>query len=60
MEKIIRVREKRPYGNVLFEPRCDLSKLFCALLDQLTLSTMNIKVIRIMGYKIECEGEKKS
>lgn len=48
----IHVLVKTNYGNQTIYPNCESSKTFCRMLDQKTLTPLNIKYIRELGYKI--------
>jgi hypothetical protein len=48
----IHVQVKTNYGNQTIYPNCESSKTFCRMLDQKTLTPLNIKYIRELGYKI--------
>lgn len=48
----IHVLVKTNYGNQTIYPACESSKTFCRMLDQKTLTPLNIKYIRDLGYRI--------
>lgn len=48
----IHVVVKTNYGNQTIYPNCESSKTFCKMLDQKTLTPLNIKYIRELGYQI--------
>ena len=48
----IHVTVKTNYGNQTIYPNCESSKTFCKLTNQKTLTPLNIKYIRELGYKI--------
>lgn len=48
----IHVIVKTNYGNQTIYPNCESSKTFCRMLDQKTLTPLNIKYIRELGYQI--------
>ena len=48
----IHVTVKTNYGNQTIYPNCESSKTFCKMLDQKTLTPLNIKYIRELGYKL--------
>lgn len=48
----IHVVVKTNYGNQTIYPNCESSKTFCRMLDQKTLTPLNIKHIRELGYQI--------
>lgn len=48
----IHVTVKTNYGNQTIYPNCESSKTFCRMLDQKTLTPLNIKYIRELGYQI--------
>lgn len=41
------------YGEALFKPACEISRLFCELLGQKTLTRANLRTIERMGFEIE-------
>lgn len=47
----LKVRVKGPFGRELIYPDCDLSRLFCELLGQKTLTREDIDVIKRLGYE---------
>lgn len=48
----IHVKVKTNYGNQTIYPNCESSKTFCQMLDQKTLTPLNIKYIRELGYQL--------
>lgn len=49
---IIHVLVKTNYGNQTIYPNCESSKTFCKLLEQKTLTPLDIKHIRELGYQV--------
>ena len=49
----IYVTIKQVYGNDLIYPACDMAAQFARLTKTKTLTTDNIKAIRLLGHKIE-------
>lgn len=49
---IIHVLVKTNYGNQTIYPNCESSKTFCKMLDQKTITPLNLKYIRELGYQI--------
>ncbi len=41
------------YGRETIKPECDLSRLFCKLLKQRTLTRENVETIKLLGYTFE-------
>lgn len=52
-ERIIHVEKKNVYGNELIYPACKTSKEFCRLQGRKTLIDTDIKILILLGYKIE-------
>jgi hypothetical protein len=48
----IHVLLKTNYGNQTIYPNCESSRTFCKLLDQKTLTPLDVKYIRELGYKV--------
>jgi len=48
----IHVKLKTNYGNQTIYPNCESSKTFCKLINQATLTPLNIKYIKELGYTI--------
>jgi len=46
------VRLKTNYGSQVIYPTCDKAKLFAKLLNQETLTPLNIRVIKELGYEV--------
>ena len=53
----IHVRVKTVYGNQTIYPNCESSKTFCKMLEQKTLTPLNIKHIRELGYTLIIDPE---
>lgn len=49
---IIHVLVKTNYGNQTIYPNCESSKTFCKMLDQKTITPLNLKYIRELGYQV--------
>lgn len=56
----IHVVVKTNYGNQTIYPNCESSKTFCRMLDQKTLTPLNIKYIRELGYQIVIDPQEVS
>lgn len=41
------------YGKETFKPQCEISRAFCKLLKQKTLTKEDIETIKELGYKIK-------
>ena len=50
--KQIVILAKEVYGRQIFYPACDISRLFAAIADRATLSEVNIRRIRQLGYEV--------
>lgn len=48
----IHVKLKTNYGQQTIYPNCESSKTFCKMLNQKTLTPLDIKHIRELGYKL--------
>lgn len=48
----IHVRLKTNYGQQQIYPNCESSKTFCKLLDQQTLTPLNVRYIKDLGYEV--------
>lgn len=48
----IHIQVKTNYGNQTIYPNCESSRTFSAMLGQKTLTPLNIKYIRELGYKV--------
>lgn len=48
----IHVRLKTNYGQQSIYPNCDNAKVFAKLLEQQTLTPLNIKHIKSLGYEV--------
>lgn len=48
----IHVKLKTNYGQQTIYPNCESSKTFCKMLNQKTLTPLDIKYIRELGYKL--------
>jgi hypothetical protein len=48
----IHVKLKTNYGSQTIYPNCDKAKIFCKLLNQTTLTPLNIRVIKELGYEV--------
>lgn len=46
------VQLKTNYGQQTIYPACDKAKTFARLLDQTTLTPLNIRVIKELGYEV--------
>lgn len=49
-----------PYGsyvNKLYYPDCELSKSFCLLLKQKTLTDKDLEIIKSMGYLVRTRAK---
>lgn len=51
--KTLKVLQKEVYGRMLYYPRCPISLKFCELLGKKTLSSLDFKKIRELGYHID-------
>jgi hypothetical protein len=43
---------KEVYGRQMFYPVCEVSRLFAAIADRATLSEVNVRRIRQLGYEV--------
>jgi hypothetical protein len=50
--KQIVILAKEVYGRQMLYPVCDTSRLFAAIADRATLSEVNIRRIRQLGYEV--------
>lgn len=48
----IHVKLKTNYGSQTIYPNCESSKTFCQMLDQQTLTPLNIRYIKELGYEV--------
>lgn len=48
----IHVKLKTNYGQQTIYPNCESSKTFCKMLNQKTLTPLDVKHIRELGYKL--------
>ena len=53
----ITIQIRSVYGNRRFYPMCEKSKLFCEMLQTVTLSQNSIECIKELGYEIELKAE---
>jgi len=53
----ITIQIRSVYGNRRFYPMCEKSKLFCDMLETVTLSHNAIDCIKELGYEIELKAE---
>ena len=53
----ITIQIRSVYGNRRFYPMCEKSKLFCDMLETVTLSQNAIKCLKELGYEIELKAE---
>ena len=53
----LKVRKDRAYGNVLFYPVCEKSRLFAKLADRKTLTLDAIQTIKKLGYTFQLQQE---
>ena len=58
MKPNIKVRVKTNYGQQMIYPQCTGAKVFAKMLDQKTLTPLNIKYIRELGYQIVIDTPK--
>ena len=54
---MITVRIKQVYGNTMYYPVCEPAKLFAKLANHTTLTALDIKLIRELGYKVDVEQQ---
>lgn len=50
--KQIVILAKEVYGRQMLYPACDTSRLFAAISDRATLSEVNVRRIRQLGYEV--------
>ena len=50
--KQIVILAKEVYGRQMLYPACDTSRLFAAIADRATLSEINVRRIRQLGYEV--------
>lgn len=55
IKPFIVVKLKTNYGSQIIYPICEKAKIFCRLLGQQTLTPLNIKFIKELGYAIQVE-----
>lgn len=48
----ITIEQKTVYGNILFYPGCEQSKLLAKLANKKTLTRSDINIIKALGYEI--------
>lgn len=58
MTQQIHIKVKTNYGQQAIYPDCESSKTLCMMLDQKTLTPLNIKYIRQLGYEIVITPQK--
>lgn len=51
--RLVAVEVVNPYGRELIRPKNETARLFCALLEQTTLTRDDIERIKRLGYRIE-------
>lgn len=56
MKPNIKVRVKTNYGQQMIYPQCTGAKVFAKMLDQKTLTPLNIKHIKELGYEVIIEA----
>lgn len=54
MNEII-VEPRTVYGNTVIYPKCEKAQLFAKLLNQKTLTTENLDIIKQLGYSIRAQ-----
>lgn len=54
----LKVRAVKHYGHLTVYPLDSLSRLFCELLGQKTLTQENCNTIKKLGFEFEVENEK--
>lgn len=54
----IHIKVKTNYGQQAIYPDCESSKTICKMLAQKTLTPLNIKYIRELGYEIVITPQK--
>ncbi len=52
-EQVIFVTVENVYGRRTIRPECELSRVFCRLLKQKTLTDEDVKTIKELGYEIK-------
>lgn len=58
MERSILVEIKEYYGRVTIVPLCDVGRKFASLLGQKTLTEINVRAIKALGYEIKVKEVK--
>lgn len=51
-ERVIYVSVVEYYGRVTVKPECPVSRAFCELLNQKTLTEANVEKIKKLGYQV--------
>ncbi len=57
MEKSILIERKMVYGNELFYPACEQSRLFAVLANTKTLTKRDLGIIKELGYEIKLKQQ---
>ena len=55
--KDIYVKKKNVYGNELLYPDCETSTLLSRLMPTKTFSLDDIRILKLLGYKIKTKAE---
>lgn len=56
-ENTLTVSVRSPYGVETIYPECPVSRLFCELLRQKTLTRENVETIKKLGFVFEVKRE---
>jgi hypothetical protein len=55
--KDIYVKKKNVYGNELVYPDCNTSTLLSKLMPTKTFSSDDIRILKLLGYKLKTKAE---
>jgi len=51
------ITKKSIYGNELFYPICENSKILLSLMNKKTFNRIELSKIKLLGYEIELQSE---
>jgi hypothetical protein len=56
-DRMIIIKKKTVYGNVLYYPVCKDAEIFCKLTNKKTLDMRDISLIKSLGFIVTLEQE---
>lgn len=59
LPRVVKVEVVNPYGRELIRPKNETARIFCALLEQTTLTRSDIEKIKALGFRVEAELKEK-